>query len=96
MKVKRDGKLQTWLQGPGFEPVLVVDKHDMGWRVFNNVTIDTLYFSVFFGGSSPTFQARKDEVRHSCRHGYLPEWYLDTIKSALLACSQMLPKDETS
>lgn len=60
----KDGKLQTWLHGPGFvEPLLVVDKQDMGWRMYNNVSIDTLYFSVFFGGSSPSFQARKDEVR---------------------------------
>jgi hypothetical protein len=61
--VIRDGKLQTWLLGPGFsEPLMVVDKQDMGWRLYNNVSIDTLYFSVFFGGSSPSFRAKKDEV----------------------------------
>jgi hypothetical protein len=52
-----DGILRTWLDGE-----LVVDKTEMGWRQFNNVTIDTLYFSVFFGGSSPSFQAKKDET----------------------------------
>ena len=40
----------------------MVDEQNMGWRVYNNVSIDTLYFSVFFGGSSEAFQARKDEV----------------------------------
>ena len=60
----RDGKLQTWLQIPGEEPLLVVDEQNMGWRVYNNVSIDTLYFSVFFGGSSAKFEASKDEVRH--------------------------------
>ena len=45
----RNGKLQTWLQVPGQEPLLVVDQQNMGWRLYNNVTIDTLYFSVFFG-----------------------------------------------
>lgn len=54
--------LKTWLQGPGFGPVQVVDKNDMSWRQYTNVTIDTVYFSVFFGGSSETFQAKKDEV----------------------------------
>lgn len=58
-----DGVLQTWLEAPGFEPLLVVDKQDMSWRRYNNVSIDTLYFSVFFGGSSPSFRAKKDEVR---------------------------------
>jgi hypothetical protein len=50
-----DGVLKTWLDGE-----LVVDKTEMAWRQYNNVTIDTLYFSVFFGGSSPSFQAKKD------------------------------------
>ena len=58
----RDGKLQTWLQVPGEEPLLVVDQQNMGWRVYNNVSIDTLYFSVFYGGSSERFRAQKDEV----------------------------------
>jgi hypothetical protein len=52
-----DGVLKTWLDGE-----LVVDKTEMAWRQYNNVTIDTLYFSVFFGGSSPSFQAKKDET----------------------------------
>jgi hypothetical protein len=34
-----DGKLKTWLDGE-----LVVDKNEMAWRQYNNVTIDTLYF----------------------------------------------------
>ena len=57
---KQDGVLQTWMEGPGFGPFLVVEKLEMGWRRFNNVSIDTLYFSVFFGGSSPSFRAKKD------------------------------------
>jgi hypothetical protein len=61
---KLDGVLETWLQGPDFGPVKVVEKLDLGWRQFNNVSIDTLYFSVFFGGSSPEFKATKDEVCH--------------------------------
>jgi hypothetical protein len=59
---QRNGKLQTWLKGPGFGPLMVLDKNNMGWRHFNNVSIDTLYFSVFFGGSSDSFRAKKDEV----------------------------------
>ena len=59
---QRDGVLETWLEGPNFGPYKVVEKFDMGWRQYNNVSIDTLYFSVFFGGSSPTFRAKKDEV----------------------------------
>jgi hypothetical protein len=34
-----NGKLKTWLDGE-----LVVDKNEMAWRQYNNVTIDTLYF----------------------------------------------------
>ena len=34
----------------------------MAWRRYNNVSIDTLYFSVFYGGSSDSFRAKKDEV----------------------------------
>jgi hypothetical protein len=60
---KKDGKLQTWLAGPGLDPVMVLDRQDLAWRQYNNVSINTLYFSVFFGGSNPTFQASKDEVR---------------------------------
>jgi hypothetical protein len=30
-----DGKLKTWLDGE-----LVVDKNEMAWRQYNNVTID--------------------------------------------------------
>lgn len=63
--------LQTWMEGPGFGPFLVVDKMEMGWRRFNNVSIDTLYFSVFFGGSSPSFRAKKDEVHSFHRPLYL-------------------------
>lgn len=60
----RDGVLQTWIEGPYNDvPLLVLDKHDLAFRQYNNVSIDTLYFSVFFGGSNPTFEARKDEVR---------------------------------
>ena len=40
----------------------MVDQQNMGWRVYNNVSIDTLYFSVFYGGSSEEFQANKNEV----------------------------------
>eukprot|EP00892_Ulva_mutabilis_P008553 jgi/Ulvmu1/606/UM001_0614.1 len=61
-RFERDGVLQTWLEGPGFGPLLVVDRQDMSWRRYNNVSIDTLYFSVFFGGSSPSFRAKKDET----------------------------------
>ena len=35
---------------------------NLGWRQFTNVSIDTLYFSVFYGGSSEMFMAHKDEV----------------------------------
>jgi hypothetical protein len=52
-----NGVLRTWLDGE-----LVVDKTEMAWRQFNNVTIDTMYFSVFYGGSNPTFEAKKDET----------------------------------
>jgi hypothetical protein len=38
------------------------DKTEMAWRQYNNVTIDTLYFSVFFGGSSPSFQAKERQT----------------------------------
>lgn len=52
-----DGVLRVWVDG-----VPVVDKRDMLWRKYTNVSIDTLYFSTFFGGSSPKFEASKDEV----------------------------------
>ena len=59
---KSDGVLRTWLQGPSFAPALALDRRDMLWRLYNNVTIDTLAFSVFFGGSLPTFAARQHEA----------------------------------
>jgi len=46
-----------------FRKMACCDQQDMSWRRYNNVSIDTLYFSVFFGGSSPSFRAKKDEVR---------------------------------
>jgi hypothetical protein len=55
--------LETWLEGPDFGPVKVIEKLDLAWRQFTNVSIDQVYFSVFFGGSSPSFKASKDEVR---------------------------------
>jgi hypothetical protein len=48
-----NGKLKTWLDGE-----LVVDKNEMAWRQYNNVTIDTLYFRCS-SESSPTFQAKR-------------------------------------
>ena len=59
---KLDGVLETWLQGPDFGPILVNNYQNLGWRQFSNVSIDTLYFSVFYGGSSEMFMAHKDEV----------------------------------
>lgn len=53
---RSDGVLRVWLDG-----LLVVDKPGMLWRKYDNVSIDTLYFSNFFGGSSVAFQATKDE-----------------------------------
>jgi hypothetical protein len=57
----RDGALETWIEGPSFGAVKVLSLDDMAWRQFDNITIDLLYFSVFFGGSSPSFAARKNE-----------------------------------
>jgi hypothetical protein len=45
-----DGKLKTWLDGE-----LVVDKNEMAWRQYNNVTV----IHCSSGGSSPTFQAKR-------------------------------------
>jgi hypothetical protein len=63
----RDGVLRMWANG-----VLVIDRTDMAWRQFDDVGIDTLYLSVFYGGGSPSFAPPKDntisfadfEVRH--------------------------------
>ena len=61
---KFDGVLETWIQGGAVtQPTLVVSRNNLGWRQFNNIGIDYLYFSVFFGGSSEQFAAHKDEVR---------------------------------
>ena len=51
-----DGVLAAWING---KPALYKD--DILWRRFTNVSIDTFYFSTFFGGSSTKFQATKDE-----------------------------------
>jgi hypothetical protein len=88
---QRDGVLQTWLQGPNFGPLLVVDKHDMGWRQYNNVSIDTLYFSVFYGGSSPSFQAKKDEVCPSAEDTLVPLFFRLVDWGACLPCMYVWP-----
>ena len=59
---EKDGRLQTWLEGPDFAPLLVVDRADVAWRQFNNVSIDTLHFLAFFGDSRPMFSVGKSEV----------------------------------
>lgn len=63
----------------------MVDKQDMSWRRYNNVSIDTLYFSVFFGGSSPSFRAKKDEVRCSIVHNSMT--FFDSLHSTVLLCT---------
>ena len=55
--------LQTWLAGPRLpRPLKVVDEREIVWRQYNNVTVDTLSFSVFFGSSVPAYKTRKNEV----------------------------------
>lgn len=60
-RFERNGVLETWIKGPEGFAWQVVDATDMAWRQYTNVSIDTLYFSVFFGGSSRTFAPSKDE-----------------------------------
>ena len=55
---KEDGILRVWIDGEK-----VVDMTNMVYRKYNNVSIDTLSFNSFFGGSSDSFRAKKTEVR---------------------------------
>lgn len=59
---ERNGVLETWIRGPTGPATRVIQIDDLAWRQFSNVSIDTLYFSVFFGGSSRTFAPKKDET----------------------------------
>ncbi|GAB4109136.1 MAG: hypothetical protein Kow00105_17540 [Phycisphaeraceae bacterium] len=51
-----DGIIQAWLDGE-----LVLNAQDLHFRDISSLKIDLLYFSTFFGGSSPPWEATKDE-----------------------------------
>lgn len=53
---QRDGILQSWANGR-----LVLDKRDMNWRNKDTVGVDQFVFTVFFGGSGPEYESKKDE-----------------------------------
>ncbi|MEE2681726.1 MAG: hypothetical protein VX641_05065 [Planctomycetota bacterium] len=52
-----DGVIRTWLDDT---PTLTVT--DMRFRDLDTLAIDTLYFSTFFGGGSPSWATTRDEV----------------------------------
>jgi len=52
--------LQVWIDG-----ALVVDRSDLAFRKYNNVSIDTMTLESHFGGSSDSFRAKKTEVNAS-------------------------------
>lgn len=53
---QRDGVLRVW-----FDRELVIDRSDIMYRATKNVKIDGLFFSSFFGGSSPGNISPRDQ-----------------------------------
>lgn len=53
---KHDGIIQDWANGQ-----LVLDRQDVRWRNTNSVGVDKFVFTVFFGGSGPGYESKKDE-----------------------------------
>jgi hypothetical protein len=53
---KRDGLIQAWWNGE-----LALDIHELRFRDVDTFSIDSFYFSTFFGGSGSEWNAHKDE-----------------------------------
>ncbi len=53
---QNDGIVQAWL-----DDQMVLDVQNIRFRDIASLQIDQLYFSTFFGGSDPTWEASKDE-----------------------------------
>ena len=52
---KRDGQVQVWL-----DDELVYSNHEMTYRYDEELLIDGILFSTFFGGNNPAFASSKD------------------------------------
>jgi hypothetical protein len=64
----KDGKIQTWVDG---KPVF--DKRDFRFRNGNNLKIERLLFSVFFGGNSSEWAPRQDQ------HLFIDDWVITPL-----------------
>jgi len=53
---EKDGIIQAWLNG-----IKVLDRENIRFRDVENLSIDTDYFSTFFGGGDTSWAATKDE-----------------------------------
>mmetsp|Transcript_118361 Transcript_118361/g.221165 ORF Transcript_118361/g.221165 Transcript_118361/m.221165 type:complete len:126 (+) Transcript_118361:1-378(+) len=53
---QKDGKIEGWFDGN-----LALRQEGLRFRDVDTLAIDALYFSTFFGGSSPDWAATKDE-----------------------------------
>ena len=51
-----DGILQSWFDG-----VMALDRDDIRYRDINELTLDALYFSTFFGGSGDDWAPTDNE-----------------------------------
>ena len=51
-----NGILQSWFDG-----TLALDRSDMRYRDINDLALDSLYFSTFFGGSGADWAPTADE-----------------------------------
>lgn len=54
-----NGIVQAWFNGE-----MVLDRQDLEFRDNDSFGIDSLYFSTFFGGGSPTWATTKDEFAY--------------------------------
>lgn len=65
---KKDGHIQTWVNGKS-----VFDKHDFRLRNGNNLKIERVLFSVFFGGSSWEWAPKQDQ------HLFIDDWVIKPL-----------------
>ncbi len=64
-----DGMLQSWFDG-----VLALDRNDMRYRDVASLSIDTLYFSTFFGGSGGDWAPTDNEYADFYDFIITPQW----------------------
>lgn len=75
--------MKTWVDGQ-----LVLEETNMLWRKYDNITINALYISTFFGGSDDTWGSPQDQVLRTCQ---CPAHHMRTSSALMFFCSAIVP-----